>query len=94
MQSSVIGISKVRKVSRRRVRTRIVLWSFGGFVTKLFIELFIEFSIELFTELFTEPSIKPFIKCFIVRSLKSLFRSELVFRKRLFFGTQYLAYGI
>jgi hypothetical protein len=29
-----------------------------------------------------------------VRSLKSLFRSELVFRKRLFFGTQYLAYGI
>ena len=86
MQSSVIGISKARKVSRRRVRTRIVLWSFGGFVTKLFIELFIEFSIELF--------IKPFIKCFIVRSLKPLFRSELVFRKRLFFGIQYLAYGI
>ena len=90
MQSSVIGISKVRKVSRRRVRTRIVLWSFGGFATKLFIELFT----ELFTELFIEPSIKPFIKCFIVRSLKPLFRSELVFRKRLFFGTQYLAYGI
>ena len=90
MQSSVIGVSKVRKVSRRRVRTRIVLWSFGGFVTKLFIE----FSIELFTELFIEPSIKPFIKCFIVRSLKPLFRSELVFRKRLFFGIQYLAYGI
>ena len=86
MQSSVIGISKVRKVSRRRVRTRIVLWSFGGFATKLFI--------ELFTELFIEPSIKPFIKCFIVRSLKPLFRSELVFRKRLFFGIQYLAYGI
>jgi hypothetical protein len=86
VQSSVIGISKVRKVSRRRVRTRIVLWSFGGFATKLFI--------ELFTELFIEPSIKPFIKCFIVRSLKPLFRSELVFRKRLFFGTQYLAYGI
>jgi len=59
-----------------------VLWSFGGFATKLFIELF------------TEPSIKPFIKCFIVRSLKPLFRSELVFRKRLFFGIQYLAYGI
>ena len=90
MQSSVIGISKARKVSRRRVRTRIVLWSFGGFVTKLFIELFIEFSIELFIE----PSIKPSIKCFIVRSLKPLFRSELVFRKRLFFGIQYLAYGI
>jgi hypothetical protein len=90
VQSSVIGISKARKVSRRRVRTRIVLWSFGGFVTKLFIKLFIEFSIELFIE----PSIKPFIKCFIVRSLKPLFRSELVFRKRLFFGIQYLAYGI
>ena len=78
MQSSVIGVSKARKVSRRRVRTRIVLWSFGGFVTKLFIE----------------PSLKPSIKCFIVRSLKPLFRSELVFRKRLFFGIQYLAYGI
>ena len=82
MQSSVIGVSKARKVSRRRVRTRIVLWSFGGFVTKLFIE----FSIE--------PSLKPSIKCFIVRSLKPLFRSELVFRKRLFFGIQYLACGI
>ena len=90
MQSSVIGISKARKVSRRRVRTRIVLWSFGGFATKLFIELFIEFSIELFIE----PSLKPSIKCFIVRSLKPVFRSELVFRKRLFFGIQYLAYGI
>ena len=90
MQSSVIGVSKARKVSRRRVRIGIAPCSFGGFVAKLFIE----FSIELFTELFIEPSIKPFIKCFIVRSLKPLFRSELVFRKRLFFGTQYLAYGI
>lgn len=67
-----------------------MLWSFGGFVTKLFIEFFIEFSIELFIE----PSIKLSIKCFIVRSFKPLFRSELVFRKRLFFGIQDLAYGI
>lgn len=59
MQSSVIGVSKARKVSRRRVRIGIAPCSFGGFVAKLFIKLL--------------------IKCSIVRSLKPLFRGELVF---------------
>lgn len=63
-----------------------MLCSFLGGVTKLFIELFTEISIK--------PSIRPSIECFIVRSLKPLFRSELVFRKRLVFGIQYLAFGI
>ena len=71
MQSSVIGVSKARKVSRRRVRIGIAPCSFGGFVTKLFIKLFI----------------KLLIKCSIVRSLKPLVRSELVFRKRLLYDS-------
>ena len=75
MQSSVIGVSKARKVSRRRGRIGIAPCSFGGFVTKLFIKSFIKLFIKLR------------IKCSIARSLKPLVRSELVFRKRLLYDS-------